>query len=246
MWSAFKVLASRIGLTAEQVAEVQRNEGDSIVQDPLHPEIGYMVRPDPDWTARMGEAWNGTLANSRRESAGTIPIEDGLLSVAEADTPGNSVTAVVVPGSYEVTFTVAHMGAEETYDYLEYVSHAFVLLEGRRNVALIEPLADENGVELGLNASWVAFARAEVLQEIAGDHFGRWTLRIGDLMYRKSAEGVVSSLTSIKIENDDKSGSAIILKSGHGRGNYSLFRIADVNGNNVGIMVDFFIDNRPW
>jgi len=194
----------------------------------------------------MSEAWNETLANSRREMAGTIPIEDGLLSVAEANTPENAVTATVVPGSYKVTFTVAHMGAEETYDYEEDVSHAFVLLEGERSVALIEPLTDENGIELGVNAYAVAFARAGVLSQIAGDHAGRWTLRISDLMHPKSAEGDVSSRRSIKIENNDKSGAAIILNGGHGRGDYPLFRMADVNGNNIGIMVDFFVDNRPW
>ena len=193
----------------------------------------------------MGEAWNGTLVNSRRETAGTVPIGDGLLSVAKADTPANAVTVTVVPGHYEVTFTVAHSGAEETYDYVEYISHAFVLLEGNRNVALIEPLTDENGVELGLNAYGVAFARAGVLQEIAGDHLGHWTLRIGALMHPKSPEGVVSSRKSIKVESDDKSGAAIILYGGNGRGDYPLFRMADVNGNNIGIMIDFFVDNRP-
>jgi len=246
MWSAFRALASRIGLSAEHVAEIERNGAASVVQDPLNSRVGYRVRPDPDWTARMSEAWNETLANSRREMAGTIPIEDGLLSVAEANTPENAVTATVVPGSYKVTFTVAHMGAEETYDYEEDVSHAFVLLEGERSVALIEPLTDENGIELGVNAYAVAFARAGVLSQIAGDHAGRWTLRISDLMHPKSAEGDVSSRRSIKIENNDKSGAAIILNGGHGRGDYPLFRMADVNGNNIGIMVDFFVDNRPW
>jgi hypothetical protein len=245
MWSAFKAIASRIGLSAEKVEEVERDGDVALVQHPLNSEISFIVRPDPDWTARLGEAWNGVLVNSRRETAGTIRIEDGLLSIADAVTPDSALTAIVVPGHYEVTFTVAHSGADETSDYEEHVSHAFVLLEGARKVALIEPLTDEDGIELVVDAYAVAFARAGVLQEIAGNHAGRWMLRIGELMRPKSVEGD-SRRNSVKVENDDKSGAAIIMYGGYRRGDYPLFRMADADGNNIGIMIDFFVDNRPF
>lgn len=246
MWSTFRSLAARIGLPLEKVAEVERKGGASLVQDPFNPEIQYRVRPDPDWTQRIGEAWNGTLTNSWRETAGIIPVGNGLLSIAEANTPPNAVTAQVMPGQYEVTLIIAHMGAEETYDYEEHVSHAFALMQDNGGVALIEPLTDQHGVELGLDAYGMAFAAAGVLEEIAGDHAGRWTLRISGLMHPRSADGNVHSRKSIRVENDEGSGAAIIFYGGHGRDDYPLFRMADVNGNTIGVMVDFFVDNRPW
>ncbi|GEM_PF-3317433 len=246
MWSAFRAIAARIGLSAENVAEVEREEGVSRIQDPLRSEVSYMVRPDPDWTARIGEAWKETLENSRREAAGNVQIPDGLLSVANADTPESGVTVTVAPGRYDVMFTVAHLGSVETHDYEEHISHVFLLLDSDREVALIEPLRDDEGIELSIDAYCVAFSPAGVLREIAGDHLGRWTLRIGDLMHPKSPERADSSLKSIRIESDDKAGAVIILYGGHGRGKYPLFRITDANGNNIGVMIDFFVDNRPW
>jgi hypothetical protein len=245
MWSAFKALAARIGLSSEQIADVERNGGVSLVRDPLNPKVQYKVRPDADWTQRMGEAWSGTLTNSRRETAGIIPVDNGLLSIMEAHSPKNAITAQVVPGKYEITLTIAHMGAEETYDYEEHVSHAFALLQDNRDVASIEPLTDENGIELRVDAYEVAFAGAGVLQEIAGDHAGQWMLRMSGLMHPKSAEGNVSSRKSIRVVNDDESGAAIILDAGYGREDYPLFRLADVQGNTIGVMADFFVDNRP-
>lgn len=76
MWSTFRAIAARIGLRPEQVEAVELGGEATLVQDPLNAEAFYKVRPDPDWTERMGEAWEGTLVNSRRESAGTIPIAD--------------------------------------------------------------------------------------------------------------------------------------------------------------------------
>ena len=35
-------------------------------------------------------------------------------------------------------------------------------------------------------------------------------------------------------------------RPGFGREDYSLFRLADAEGNTVGVLVDFFVDNRPW
>lgn len=193
----------------------------------------------------MGEAWNETLINSRREAAGTISIGNGLLSIAEAREPENAISAQVVLGQYAVTFTVVHMGAEETYDYEEYVSHAFALLEGNRGVALIEPLTDENGIGLCINAYDIAFASDGVLREVAGGDAATWVLRIIDLMNPKYDDEIVSEYKSIKVENDNNTGAAIILCGGHGRGDYPLFRMADVNGDTIGVMVDFFVDNRP-
>src|SRR3546814_9607135 len=69
----------------------------------------------PDWTQRIGEAWNETLVNSRRESAGMIWIDEGSLEISNADSPNQSVTVQVVPGRYEVLFTVAHRGRSEEH-----------------------------------------------------------------------------------------------------------------------------------
>lgn len=245
MWSAFRALAVRVGLSSEQIADVERGGVASLVQDPLDPLAQYKVRPDPDWTRRMREAWHGTLINSRRETAGVIPVGTGKLSIAEADTPENAVTVQAVSGQYEVTLTVAHIGAEETYDYEEHISHAFALLRDNGGVTLIEPLTDEHGNELSVNAFRFAFAGAGVLKEIAGDHAGRWTLRLGDLMHPRADDGSVSSRRSIRVESDDGSGAAIIFYGGHSRGSYPLFRMADVNGDTIGVMIDFFVDNRP-
>ena len=38
-------------------------------------------------------------------------------------------------------------------------------------------------------------------------------------------------------------GAGIILYAGYGRGDYPLFRLADVSGNTIGVMADFFVDN---
>ena len=246
MWSAFRSLAERIGLSPEKVAEVERAGAASLVGDPLNPEVQYRVRPDADWTERLGEAWNGTLTNSRKESAGSLLIGDGLLTITKADVFETGITVQVAPGEYDVTLVIAHSGAEETYDYEEHVSHAFALLRGEKNVVSIEPLEDEHGVEIGVVAYAVAFAGGGVFQQIAGHHAGRWTLRMGDLLHPKSAEGNALNLKSAKVESDDGSGAAIILHGGYGRGDYPVFRLTNGNGETVGVMVDFFVDNRPW
>ncbi len=246
MWTAFKALAASIGLSPERVAQVERDGGVSLVQHPLNPELYIKVRPDPDWNQRLGEAWNGTLINSRTEQAGTIPVSNGLLAIAEADTVHNEAIARVVPGQYEVSFVVAHHGAEETYDYEEHISHAFAVLQNSEDVVSIEPLTNDYGIELGVDDAYgVAFAAAGVLKEIVGDHAGRWMLRMGDLMHPRSPDGNVVSNKSFRVESNDGPGAAIILHGGCGRGNYPLWRLADVNGNTVGVIADFFVDNRP-
>ena len=245
MWHQFRALAARIGLTAEDAAAVERKGECALVDDPRNPEVQYKVGPDPDWTQRIGEAWNQTLANSRRESAGTLLVDGGELEIANADSPEQSVTAPVVAGQYEVMFTVVHLGAEETHDYEEYVSHAFVVLQGNGGVTTIEPLTDAHGVELGVMASQIAFAKPGVLQQIAGDHAGRWTLRKSDLFFPKTSEAVAVDRKSVRVA-DEASGTAILLRAGQGREDYPLFRLADADGNTVGVLLDFFVDNRSW
>src|SRR3546814_4570970 len=80
-------------------------------------------------------------------SAGMILIGEGSLKISNADSPKQSVTVQVVPGRYEVLFSVAHRGSNETYDYEEHVSHAFVLLESHARVAAIEPFIGDHDVE---------------------------------------------------------------------------------------------------
>jgi hypothetical protein len=110
---------------------------------------------------RSASAKHGTKRSrtSRRESAGTLLVDGGELEIANAEAFAQGVTASVVAGQYEVTFTVAHLGAKETHDYEEYVSHAFVVLQGNGGVTTIEPLTDAHGVELGVVASEIAFAK---------------------------------------------------------------------------------------
>src|SRR3546814_3437360 len=90
-----------------------------------------------------------------------IWIDEGSLEISNADSPNQSVTVQVVPGRYEVLFTVAHRGSNETYDYEEHVSHAFVLLESHARVAAIEPFIGDHDVELGLEVCEVAFAKPD-------------------------------------------------------------------------------------
>jgi hypothetical protein len=161
MWSQFRRLAAAIGLSPEQVEAVERGGKATLVPIPINREIRIRVRPDPDWTQRMHEAFEGTLANTRRETAGTIPIADGQLVIADGNAPEAAVTAHVAAGEYEVVLTVAYEGEEQTDefertdDYEEYVSHAFALLRDNKGVTTIEPLTDENGVELWVGGrSW--------------------------------------------------------------------------------------------
>lgn len=245
MWSAFRALAARIGLSAEEIARVEQQEEPTLVQDPLNPLVQIKVRPDPDWTKRLGEAWNGTLVNSRRVPAGTLPIGNGKLAIANGDSATSETSVNVKPGQYDVILTVAHAGNESTDDYEEHISHAFALLQGVENVASISPLTDEAGLELGVIAYLVSFAGEGVLKDIAGDHAGRWSLRLGELFHPRSAEGDRLNLKSVRVENSDGSGAAILFHAGHCRDDYPLFRIADAEGNTVGVMADFFVDNRP-
>ncbi|HEU0134527.1 MAG TPA: hypothetical protein VFR28_06860 [Allosphingosinicella sp.] len=245
MWSHFRAIAARVGLSREVVEEVERGGVPTLVRDPLNPDIQYRVRPDPDWTERLGQAWEGILVNSRRESAGTLPVPDGLMLVAALSSPDEGVTVRVAPGEYEVVLTIAHVGSEETYDYSEYVSHVFALLRGNEGAAAIEPLTDEQGSELGLEAHTLAFAGAGVLQHISATYPGGriWTLY--DIVRAAAPDADISNRHFARAVTDDGSGALIAVSAGEGGDDYPFYRIADEQDRTIGIMVDFWVDNRP-
>lgn len=260
MWSQFRRLAAAFRLTPEQIEAVERGGKATLVPVPLSSEILIRARPDPDWTQRMHEAFEGTLANTRREPAGTIPIADGQLVIADPNAPEAAVTAHVTAGEYEIVLTVAHEGAEQTDeyeqtdDYEEYVSHAFALLRDNKGVTAIEPLTDENGVELWVEGTIVAFAGAGVMPRIAAEQPGlstwrtRWT--VPDLLRIVDPEANLLDAQSVRFPTKDGTGVLIACNAGYrpgfGREDYSLFRLADAEGNTVGVLVDFWVDNRPW
>jgi hypothetical protein len=259
MWSQFRRLAAAIGLTPEQVEAVERGGKATLVPHPLSSEIRIRARPDPDWTQRMHEAFEGTLAHTRRERAGTLPVADGQLVIADPNAPEAAVTAHVTAGEYEVVLTVAHEGDEpadeyeQTDDYSEYVSHAFALLRDNKGVTAIEPLTDENGVELWVEGAIVAFAGAGVMPRIAAEQpdLGTWRTRwtIPDMLRIVDPEANLVDAQSVRFPTKDGTGVLIACNAGHppgfGREDYSLFRLADAEGNTVGVLVDFFVDNRP-
>ncbi|MCI4588906.1 hypothetical protein MOK15_02125 [Sphingobium sp. BYY-5] len=245
MWSSFKALAARIGLSAEKIAAVEQEGGTSLVQHPLDEGVEFVVRPDPDWTQRLREAWQGNLVNSRRETAGTFQIIDGLLEISDVASPDKSITMPVVPGEYEVSLTIAHLGSEQTYDYEEHISHAVALLKGNRHVAAIEPLTDEDGVELCVNAYAVGFGTDGVIREACGDHAGRWALKLGNMFFPESPSAA-NRRDWITIKNDNGQGAVVAFHAGHGKDDYPVFRLSDANGQTIGVLADFFVDNRPW
>lgn len=244
MWHQFRSIAARLGLTTREVEALERKGDASYIEDPVDPGVQIAVRRDPDWVQRMGEAWNETLINSRRESAGTILVEAGQLEISNANTPSQSRTVQVVPGQYEVILTVAHMGSKKRYDYEEHVSHAVVLLEGNGDVTAIEPLTDGFGIEIGLETYEVAFAEQGVLQRFAGDHAGRWSLKKRDLFNPTTSDANKSDRKWVRAM-DDHQRAVIMFGAGYGRGDYPLFGLADAGGNVIGILMDFFVDNRP-
>lgn len=260
MWSQFRRLAAAFGLTPEEIEAVERGGKATLVPHPLNSEILIRARPDPDWTQRMREAFEGTLANTRRERAGTIPIPNGQLVIADPNAPEAAVTAHVTAGEYEVVLTVAHEGDEQTDeyertdDYEEYVSHAFALLRDNKGVTNIEPLTDEKGVELWVEGAIVAFAGAGVIPQIAAEQPGLSTWRthwtVPDLLRIVDPEANLLDAQAVRFPTKDGTGVLIACNAGYrpgfGRDDYPLFRLADAEGNIVGVMVDFWVDNRPW
>lgn len=235
MWTMFRSVAARIGLSREEVEAVERADVSTYVQHPLSPEVYIRVRPDPDWTQRMTDAWDGVLMNSRRLPAGTIPIPDGQLLVFDVLSPEQGVGADVVAGDYEVVLTVAHLGAEESGDYEEHISHAFALLRGHDAVALIEPITTKDGTELYVEAFQLAFAGTGVVERLAAEHAGNLLIRLARAA--KASDGKWA-------RNVPGVGPMITFTAGEGRGSYPLYRIEDATGKSVGVLVDFLVDNR--
>jgi hypothetical protein len=202
----------------------------------------------------MVEALDGVLADTRQERAGTIRVPHGELVIADPNTSmgilpkrGDSdlVTAHVTAGEYEVVLTVAHEGAEETDDYTESVSHVFALLRGNKGVATIEPLTDENGLELGVQAATVVFASAGVMSQVAAEQPGLHVWTTSGLHSVALAEGDLLWGHWARAPTRDGTGVLIAVSAGDHQ-DYPLFRLADAEGATIGIMVDFYVDNRPW
>lgn len=251
MWSLFRALAAGIAWTQEQIETVERGGKATLIPHPLNSEIRIRVRPDPDWMQRRREAFEGTLADTRREQAGTIPIPHGQLVIADPDAPNGAVTVHVPAGEYEVVVTVAHEGAEETDDYTETVSHAFALLRDNKGVTTIEPLTDENGLELDLEEGRiVVFAGAGVMPRIAAEQPGLSFWTVPDLLRIVSPEANLLDAQSARVPSKDATGVLNSFNAGYGPGygpqDYPLFRLADAEGDTVGVLVDFWVDNRPW
>jgi hypothetical protein len=246
MWNQLRAIAARIGLSQERVEAIEREGAPALVEDPRNSEIQYHVRADPDWTQRMSDAWHGTLVNSRRESAGTLPVPDGRLLIADPASPELGVPARVVPGDYEVVLTIAHLGSEETYDYEEHVSHAFALLRDNEGVATIEPMTDEDGTELGVDAATVAFASAGAIERIAAALPSGRILTIFDVLRSTEPGAELSDREWARAATEDGRGALVAMSAGYGREDYPLFRIADEKGSTIGVLADFFVDNRPY
>lgn len=233
---------------------VERGGKATLLSAPLHSQIMIEGRPDPDWVQRMVEALDGVLADTRQEGAGTIRIPHGELVIADPNTSmgilpkrGESdlVTAHVRAGEYEVVVTVAHEGAEETDDYWESVSHAFALLRDNKGVTTIEPLTGENGVELGVQASTVVFASAGVMSQVAAEQPGLHIWTTFDLHSVASAEGNLLWGHWARAPTRDGTGVLIAVSAGDHQ-DYPLYRLADADGATIGVLVDFYVDNRPW
>jgi hypothetical protein len=245
MWSRFRAMADRIGLVPSDRKRGERARDPTLVQDPLNSDISYRVRSDPDWTQRLSQALNGTLVNSRQERVATIAVPNGKIFIASTNSPAEPVVADVVPGEYEIILTIAHQGNEATFDYEEDTSHIAVIFRDKMNISRIEPLLSEHGKELGLLGYLFMLSGSDVLPQLAGDHAGQWALRSSALMHPTLEDGTRVKLYSAKLEIDEI-GEAILFYGGHGRGDYPLYRMVDTQDNTVGLMADFFIDNRPW
>lgn len=243
-WTWFRAFAERIGLSREQVEAVERGGVPTYVPDPRNPIVQYRVRPDPDWTQRLNDAWNGVLENSRRQAAGTIPIPDGRLLIADASAPERGVTANVAAGDYEIVLTIAHLGAEEDGDYEEHVSHAFALLRGSEDVALIEPMSAANGTELEVEAVTMVFAGTGAVEQIAAERAGGRPWAIFDVPDPALRQDDTSGGHWTRVTTRSGTGALIAVAAGVGRGTFPLFMLATADGRMTGVLVDFFVDNR--
>ena len=245
-WDHFRAIAARIGISRETIEEVERRGEATVVKYPLNPIIGIKVRPDPDWTARMGDAWYGELVNSRRQSAGVLPIPNGRLHVSDSTKPEQGLTVQVVAGDYEVVLTIAHLGSEAEGDYEEHVSHAHALLRGADAIATIEPMTNDDGSEVFVEAVWMGLSGPGVIEQLAAEHVDGRVWKLSDVlipaMYATGQPGGHWA----RLATADGSGALISIAAGEGRGTYPVFRMADEGGNTVGVLFDFYVDNRPW
>lgn len=246
MWERFRAIAARIGLSREAIEEVERGGKPAVVRYPLNSTIGIRVRPDPDWTARLGDAWYGKLVNSRREVAGTLPIPHGRLHIGDADAPERGVTVEVVAGEYEVVLTIAHLGSEAEGTYEEHVSHAQVLLSGAAAIASIEPLTAEDGSERCVEARTMTFAGAGAVEQIAAERVGDRTWALSHFLIETKHRGDLANPHWVRVATTDGSGALVAMSTYHGRHEHPVFGISDADGNFVGVLVDFYVDNRPW
>lgn len=244
-WDRFRALAASIGLSRETVEKVERGGEPTLVQDPRNPVVHYRVRPDPDWTERMSDAWYGKLVNSRRQSAGMLPILDGRLHVSDSNAPERGITAEVVAGEYEVVLTIAHLGDEASCDYEEHVSHAHALLRGIDAVASIEPMITDGGMEIFVEAVRMAFAGTGVIEQVAAERVGGRVWAMDDVLVPAMNRTEQVGGHWAHVATSDGLGALIAMNAGFGRGTYPLFRIEDGGGNVVGVLIDFHVDNRP-
>ena len=250
-WDMFRAVAARLGLSREQAEAVERGGEPTYVQHPLRPDVQIRVRPNPDWTQRMSDAWNGVLVNSRRECAGAIPIQDGCLFVGDSGSvdspasPERGVALDVAPGDYEVVLTVAHEGAEQNGDYAEHVSHAFAVQRDNDGVAAIEPMTADDGTELWLDTGSLLFGGSGVLERLAAEHPETGIWQIVNLPVPSVPATMGPGRTWKRIATSDGTGTLITVRAGYARGSYPLFRMTDRDGRTVGVLVDFFVDNRP-
>lgn len=246
MWSSFRAIAARIGLTREQVETVESGGAPTQVQDPRDPQVEYYVRPDPDWTQRLNEAWCGTLKKSRREWAGVVPVPDGRMRVAPLMEHEQGITIAIPPGEYEFFVTIAHEGAKRSADYAEHVSHVWGVLRGRGDAELIEPMTDERGAELQIDSKGIAFAGTDALERIAAAcPYGRIII-VSDLLRLPTANGDATRRLWARAETDEGSGALVAVSGGYARQAYTVSRIADPQGATIGILIDFYVDNRPY
>ena len=249
-WDMFRAIGARLGLSREHVEEIERGGVPTAVQDPLDPRVHIHVRPDPDWTQRLTDAWHGVLVNSRRESAGTVAVSNGRLVVGNADAvdaanpSDRGVVIDVVAGEYEVVVTMAHEGTEQDGDFAEHASHAFALLRDNKGAAAIEPMTAADGTELWVEMGGALFAGSGATERLAAEHpeTGLWQI----VNLPNPSIPATKSGRWKRIATSDGAGALITVSGGYGRGSYPLFRIADPDGRTVGVLVDFFVDNRPY
>ena len=244
-WEQFRAIAARLGLSREKIEEVERGGVPTVVKVPINPIIGIRVRPDPDWTERLGDAWHGKLVNSRQEQAGAVPVADDRLHIGAPDAPENGITVHVMPGEYEVVLTIAHEGDEAEGDYEQKVSHVWAMLRGADGFS-IEPLTDANREEVGVETSLMAISGVGVSERLAAEHVDGRVWALSQFLIGVMHRGDQAKHHWARVATADASGAMIAVSAALGRNDYPIYRIDDADGNIVGVLADFYYDNRPW